>query len=396
MIALCLANISLSVREQVIRLLTIFALGSYVSIQSPYSVYTEDALPGLGGAVIAAMFVLYLYHNSASIRRNFDGVGVGIVEASYGLFKIQVQKDELLVQTSRLVLAAMYTHFMFMTFFRLMTDGDKRPGKVLEECFQFVKATLIATIGSVATGVFKTNIDQKEQLEIMVRERTKELRLKNMELRLINFAFKASETAIAITDASRTVIWTNHAFETMSKKTKGNADTFNSCVDQQLTDAILLDNPVDETKLRGAFDFSTPRQDEIEIKGDGEAKSQYRVEVTPFTDLDDYNENLCSNDADVNSKSSLTFEAMGGSGRRGSGSRRRGVFRAIEHQLFLISLYDITADRAREQAEQNARDESLLSKAMKESMVTLTVRKSVPWNLLNDILSIYVVKILTV
>eukprot|EP00531_Pseudo-nitzschia_arenysensis_P000763 CAMPEP_0116129738 /NCGR_PEP_ID=MMETSP0329-20121206/8077_1 /TAXON_ID=697910 /ORGANISM="Pseudo-nitzschia arenysensis, Strain B593" /LENGTH=952 /DNA_ID=CAMNT_0003624011 /DNA_START=74 /DNA_END=2932 /DNA_ORIENTATION=- len=376
-IALCIANISLSVREQAIRLLTIFAVGSYVSIQSPYSVYTEDALPGLGGAVIAAFFVLYLYQNSASIKKNFGGVGTGIVEVSYGLFNIQVQKDELLVQTSRLVLAAMYTHLVIGTFYGILitvskVDDDARKERVLGGFKEICKATVIASVSLVATGVFQTKIDQKEQLEIMVWERTKELRLKNIELRMINFAFKASETAIAITDASRTVIWTNHAFETMSKKTKGSVDTVKSCVDQQLTDVILLDNPVDETKLRGAFDFSTPRQDEIEIQGDGEAKSQYRVEVTPFSDLDDLNENPPSIDDSEISESSLAFEAMGERSRRGSGIRRRGSFRANEHQLFLVSLYDITAERAREQAEQNAREESLLSKAMKESMVTLT------------------------
>ena len=361
-IALCLSNVSLSVLEQVIRLLAIFVIGSYVSIQSPYSVYTEDALPGLGGAVLAAFFALYLYHNSGNIRKNFDGVGVRVVEASNGIFNIQVQKDELLVQTSRIVLAVIYTHFLFKTCHEILIDRTTSE-TVMDGFFKIVKATLIASIGSVATGVFKTNIDQKDQLEVMVRERIKEIRLKNIELRMINFAFKASETAIAITDASRTVIWTNQAFEALSKKTKDDTDHGESCVDQQLTDVILLDNPVNETKLRGAFDFSSPRHDEIEIRN-GTAKRQYRVEVTPFSDLDDFEDAI--NDDGRISESSLEFEEMVLSGRRGS-------CRANEHQLFLVSLYDITADRAREHAEQNAREEALLSKAMKESMVTLTV-----------------------
>ena len=367
-ISLCLANISLSVHEQVIRLVAIFAVGSYVSIQSPYSVYTEDALPGLGGAVLAAFFALYFYQNSAaSIRKSLDGAGN--VGTSTSMFNIHIQKDEFLVQSARMVLAAIYANFLFKTC-RAILGQKAAVEDILEGFIQITKATLIASIGSVATGVFKTNIDQKEQLEIMVTERTKEIHMKNIELRRINIAFEACETAIAITDASRTVIWTNLAFEALSKKTRGcgDNDVFLSSVDQQLTDVIVLDGKENETKLRGAFDFSSPRQDEIEIQGEGKnsaAKTKYRVKVTPFSDHDDFEE-LDIDDAGIQKKS-VAFEAT-------VGSVRKGNFQANNHKLFLVAFNDITADRAREHAEQNARDESLLSKAMKESMVTLTVR----------------------
>lgn len=305
------------------------------------------------------------------------------------------------------MLAGMYIHHVYRVckevFFSKATAE-----LIFDRFYELTKASIIATVGSVATGVFKTNIDQKEQLEIMVQERTKEIRLKNIELRRINIAFEACETAIAITDAERTVIWTNQAFEALSKKTKktqrcrseecgsdkpvdegpssfrsdsSDASSVVSCVDQQLADAIMLEGHANQTKMRGAFDFSSPRHDEIEIPGDGKGdystKSQFRLEVTPFTD--DLEEMLSFDDDDSLHEPALVIEASTCSGgRRGSGTSRRGSFtrrgsfQLNSHKLFLVAFHDITADRAREKAEQNAREESLLSKAMKDSMVTLT------------------------
>ena len=54
-----LANVSLGFREKIIRLVILFIVGSLVSIHSPYSVYTEDTLPILGGTVLLACFGLY-------------------------------------------------------------------------------------------------------------------------------------------------------------------------------------------------------------------------------------------------------------------------------------------------------------------------------------------------
>lgn len=371
----CFANVSLSVQEQVMRLTAIFVIGSYVSIRSPYSVYTEDALPYLGGSVMAAFLALYLIHNSANIRKTLDGSP--ITKTSRGLFNIQIQRDEFIVHLARAVLAAMYTHHAFAIINDLM-NYDATSEEIFALFFDLTKVSIIAAVGSVATGVFKTNIDQKEQLEVMVRERTTEIRFKNIQLNRINIAFDACKTAIAITDASRTVIWTNPAFESLAKRTQehcGSKDTatLESSIDQELTDAVVLDDPSNETKLRGAFDFSYPRQDEIEIL-DGDGKSQYRLEVTPFTD--DLEDVQFLEDERMQA-TAFAFEPATSGGRRGSGSGRRGSFTANSHKLFLVAFNDITADRAREEAEQNAREESLLSKAMKESMVTLTVRKAV-------------------
>jgi len=408
-ISLCLANISLSIREQLVRLTTIFVVGSYVSLKSPYSVYTEDTLPHLGGAVLAAILALYVFHNSVSISNHFDWSP--FKGSPIGYFKIMIQKDESFVQLARLILVAMCSHQMYMIG-RDVLVYNASAERILEGLAVLTKVSIIVSIGSVATGVFKTNKDQKEQLEIMVRERTKEIRLKNTELRRINIAFEACETAIAITDASRTVTWSNQAFEALSKKTRNtrrfrlgessdtpmdvdpntigsatsDATTVVSSINQQLTDVIVLDGNANETKLKGAFDFSSPRQDEIEIRGDGKEKhsikTQYRVEVTPFTDQDDlYN----SFDDDIEQEAAGVLEASSASAPT---AKRKASFRDIRihpskktktesftpniNKLFLVAFHDITADHAREQAEQNAQEEALLSNAMKESMVTLT------------------------
>jgi PAS domain-containing protein len=359
-------------------------------------VYTEDTLPHLGGAVLAAILALFVFHNSVGIANRFDGSCFKGSPTSYS--NILIQKDELFVRLARFMLVAIYIHQMYMIGRDVLVHNASAE-RILEGLAVLTKVSFMVTVGSVATGVFKTNIDQKEQLEIMVRQRTKEIRLKNTELRRINIAFEACETAIAITDASRTVTWTNPAFEALSKKTRNtrrfrlddSSDTFDtigsdtsdvatvvSSVNQQLTDVIVLDENANETKLRGAFDFSSPRQDEIEIRGNSKekhsTKTQYRVEVTPFTDLDD------SFDDDIVQEAAGVLEAS---------SKRKASFRDIRidpskrtkmksltpiHKLFLVAFHDITADHAREQAEQKAREEALLSKAMKESMVTLTVR----------------------
>lgn len=363
-ICLCLANLSLSAYEQTVRLLAIFAIGSYISITSPYSVYTEDALPGLGGAVLVAFVWLYIHNNSTSIRKNIE---VGFHQ---GIFDIRVQKDEFMVQSARLALVAIYSYTSFHSFFDAFGQNATAED-VVAGFWELFKASMIATVGSVATGVFKSNIDQKEELEIMVRERTKEIRMKNIELRRINIAFEACETAIAITDASRTVIWTNQAFESLSKKTRDDDDYGWSSLDQQLTDAILVNGKENETKLRGAFDFSSPRQDKIEVQGNGSegqysSNSQYRVEVTPFLDHYELDE-----EDEIESIESTAKEAD--SVPKGRGNGRRVSFQANNPQrLFLVAFNDITAECAREEAEKNAQQEALLSKAMKDSMVTLT------------------------
>lgn len=216
---LCLANISMSVREKVVRMIIMFSLVSYVSITSPYSVYMKDTLPLLVGYALAAFLGLYVFHISPSIGKNFGGSRRTGPPTGIFDIHIHIQKDEFVVHLARLMLAAIYVHHTYKICLDVIVYKASTE-HIFEGLFGLTKATILAGVGSVATGVFKSNIDQKEQLEVMVRERTKEIHLKNIELRRINIAFEACETAIAITDASRKLIWTNQAFEALAKKTR--------------------------------------------------------------------------------------------------------------------------------------------------------------------------------
>mmetsp|Transcript_1259 Transcript_1259/g.3206 ORF Transcript_1259/g.3206 Transcript_1259/m.3206 type:complete len:949 (+) Transcript_1259:203-3049(+) len=364
-LVLCLANITLSFKEKMIRLILIFVIGSYVSIQSPYSVYIEDTLPNLGGAIFAAMFLIHLFHNGIIMNDNTAACerseGEAIFRGSKSIWRLHIQREEFIVHSARLVLATIYANHAFRLFtnvFIYNTDD------IMDQTIALTEATIIAGVGSVATGVFKKNIDQKEELEVLVRERTKVIRSKTKELRRINVAFEACETAIAITDSSRIVIWTNPAFEELTKRTNkvdlpqvechhmsATGDNrilgkSGNSIGRQLTDVIILCDSLNQTKLRGAFDFLFPRQDEIKIMTDDRSKDKekcnYRVEVTPFADSDGLYDEVSERKKDNNNK------------------------------LFLVAFHDITAEHARKEAENVAREEALVSKAMKESMVTLT------------------------
>jgi len=355
-VLLSLANVSLTFREKIIRCIVLFVVGSYVSIQSPYSVYTEDALPHLGGSVLATILVLYVLENKIVTFPS-------------------VKKEEFIVQSARLMLVAIYVYHLCKAF-KIILVHEAGAEQLMEAVYLMIQTSFVAIVATAATGVFKIDADQKEQLKILVGETTK-------DLYRINIAFEACDTAIAITDASRTVIWTNPAFETLSKKTRDmrhhrftdsilntlTSDADVSSIGQQLTDAIALDSYANETKLRGAFDFSSPRQDEILIhggkKGKYSAASEYRVEVTPYADRDESGDTPSFNDESVEETMTIFEAATAGTGRRGS-------FPANSNTQFLVAFHDITSDRARERAEQLAREEALVSKAMKESMVTLT------------------------
>jgi len=294
-----LTNVSLSFHEKLLRLGFYFLLGSYVSIQSPHSVYVEDALPILGGTVVLAMFALYVYH-----------FGVGRQLAT--------------VQGSRLLLAALFVHHSFVD----LTSSYAAPHKHL---FSFLKALVLACLGVIATGTFREEIHQKEQLEILVKDRTKKIESQNKKLRMISMALKASETAIAITDRAGKIIWINPAFESMCQQTE------DLLIDLPLKDVIYkLDLKRKENRyiLFNTFeDPMNPSEDELLI-----GESIFQLQATSFQEGD---EDHPEDDGSPNDR-------------------------------FLMVFKDVTAVRARELAEKKAQDKAMMAKAMGDAMVTLT------------------------
>jgi PAS domain S-box-containing protein len=245
-----MANISLSFLEKVIRLVISFALASYVSIQSPHSVYFEDTFPILGATILGAIFVLYIYH-----------FGVNRTLAT--------------VQGARLILASLFVHHAAVT----LTSPDK---SAYENIASFVKAVLVVSVGIVATGTFQNEILQKESLEIQVRNRTQ-------NLHMVNMALQASETAIAITDKQGCIIWLNAAFERLAGESE-----------EKLRGLILkdviheLDSTRNENKslLIESYDDPSKRSErDLQI-----GESIYQLDATPFLSEGYSRDNIATND----------------------------------------------------------------------------------------------------
>lgn len=323
-----LANVSLDFQEKMLRLAAIFLVGSYVSIQNPYSVYVEDTLPILGGTILLSIFGLYVYHFSVTPRH----IGV---------------------RASRLVLAALFVYHTVMNLTSI--PSSDKVGFV--QISGLLKAVVIACVGGIATGNFQEEIEQKQQLEILVKERTKKLKLQNEELRMVSMALQASETAIAITDKPGNIIWINTAFEKMCHHKKKTSKE-ESLIGQLLKDVIYKLDPSQTGNryiLIDTFEDSMmkPSSENRNIRIEN---SIFQVETTPFAseNYDDMEE--------CNSKEEGSHD----------GTRKNGIPNCNKNNRFLMAFKDVTVERARERAERKAREEATVAKAMGESMVTLT------------------------
>jgi len=231
-----MANVSLSFYEKMSRLGFLFVLGSYVSMNSPFSIYVKDTLPILGGTILLAVFALYVYHFS-------------------------IAREYATVQAARLVLAAI---FSYHTILQMPEIGSS----AAEQLPHLIKSFFLASIGAIATGIFHREVIQKEQLEIVVRKRTQ-------KLHMVNMALQASETAIVITDESGCIIWINKAFESFCGETE------TSLVGMPVNDVIYnLDPSRKENKfalIESHEDLSMAREAELQIRD-----SIYAHESTPF------------------------------------------------------------------------------------------------------------------
>ncbi len=171
-----MANLSLRFEEKITRLLIFFLVGSFASIQNPYSVYIEDTLPLLGGATLMSICVLYIYH-------------FGVVSSS---------------QYARLILGVLMVRHAIIS----ATSSDYTMN---ENIMSIVGGAVLASVGIAAAGIFEDETLHMERLEKLVQKRTQ-------KLHMVNLALQASETAIAITDNSGCIIWVNAAFERLSGK----------------------------------------------------------------------------------------------------------------------------------------------------------------------------------
>ena len=314
-----LCNGELTFRNHIVRMIIMFTVASYVSIQSPFSVYTEDVLPLVGGPILMATLFL------AVTKLDFD--------LSYDRLK-DTNWNYVTVQASRWVLSAIYMYHVGSELLSMSFEGLGAT-----DIFRaLVKASVIAGMGVVATGSFQNEIDTNAKLEVMVRNRTKIIQEKNDKLHMVELALECSETAIVITDSNLRIIWLNAACEDISSpetegsttgKDEDRSQKRELLLGKNIVEALALETITDEKKLSQSFCMYR-KEDEVCIKG-----MIFHIEISPYEYF-----------------SSMTNTPMG---------------------RFLVVLKNVTAEKARDVAEKTAREEAMLAKAMGDSMVTLTV-----------------------
>jgi signal transduction histidine kinase/ActR/RegA family two-component response regulator len=190
------------------------------------------------------------------------------------------------------------------------------PGYATQGGYSILKAGFFASVGLVAAGAFHREIDMNEALEILVRERAKEISKQAERLHLVGLALEASETAIAITDPFQKVVWSNVALSKLTGMSESELHT------RKLSTVLHTED------IHLCFDDRNSTTAEIMV-----GQRNIAVEVSPFPDDQD---------------------------KHAGGSR------------FLVVLKDITEQRARERAEKTAERKADVAKAMSLSMETLT------------------------
>lgn len=261
---------------------------------------------------------------------------------SHGLMKKNAQQLEwLTVHGARAVLVAVFAHHLWTEISIITQNPDVH---VNAGTYQAIKACVLAVVGLAAVGTFSTNIDQNKMLQVLVEQRTREIRRQQDQLTTVGMALQASETAIAITDANHCVLWNNPALERIMG-TKG------PCPAQVPLAKILGLSDHDASKLsRG---YAGKREEDITI-GD----SIFNVEVSP----------CLSNSGD------MEYSWNGGADQPGESSREMNGKEQHQHRQkrFMVVLKDITKYRKLQQAEKAAERDALMAKAMGDAMEVLT------------------------
>ena len=193
-----------------------------------------------------------------------------------------------------------------------------------ENALSIVQAGFFAVVGLAASSAFRDEIKMNEKLEALVKERTEKILEQTDHLHMVEHAMQASETAIAITDSDQRIMWCNLALEKLSGV--NSAQLKNNCLLE-----TLLGPDTKTERLCEGFQTNTSAHEDIVIHD-----KQIHAVISRFPDA------------------------------------RRKEEGPNDNSWFLVVLNDTTEARARERAEQNAKDETAKSQAMQESMQTLS------------------------
>jgi signal transduction histidine kinase len=228
------------------------------------------------------------------------------------LYSCQPEPRIIRAHAASLILAGTFAAHTFSEIVTMINS----PGYATLGGYSILKAGFFASVGLVAAGAFRWEIDTNEALEILVRERAKEISKQAERLLLVGPALEASETAIAITDPFQKIVWSNVALSKLTGMSESELHTRG------------LSTVLHTEEHHLCFDDRNSTNAEIIV-----GRRNIAVEVSPFPD--DKDKHAC-------------------------GSR------------FLVVLKDITEQRARERAEKTAERKADVAKAMSQSMETLT------------------------
>lgn len=276
--------------------------------------------------------------------------------------------------TASIILAGSIAYHISYELFRMM----QQPGYAKEGGYSILKAGFFASIGLAAAGAFREQVDIKKTLEVLVKKRTREIVNQAGQLRMVELALQASETAIAIADSScregcsSSIIWSNPAFDNLNCEVEGRISK--ECLLHALQPAFQKAFKAAEEHSAASSNESTSSSDTnisasedavvSETKSDAAAcvdlkikvgDSTFLVDVSLFPASDDRINKLLGDDSGKKKNPSDDSSQESGASMR-----------------YLVALKDVTAQLAREQAEQVAQKEAMLKQAMRESMETLS------------------------
>lgn len=212
-----------------------------------------------------------------------------------------------------------------------ITKMYSRAGYARDGGFAILKAAFFAVVGLAAAGAFRNEIDLNETLERLVEHRTREVLKQAKQLQIVERALQSSETAMAITDPNRRLVWSNTALEKLTHKSAKELQN------------VLIDELLDTVMAKPSW-FSREGVTQNELKVNEE---HIQVEISPIANQPQ------------------KWEQKDGS-ELGHKSNPK------EQHRFLVVLKNITAQRARQRAEQAAVKEAMAAQAMQESMQTLS------------------------
>ena len=210
--------------------------------------------------------------------------------------------------------------------------------------------------------------------ETVVAERTRQVRQHEDTLHLVGLALQASETAIAIVDAQQSIVWLNPALERLCQRATGSGNNNNNN-NQNEQDASLLSNFIhrslddvlaleekDAQKLLNSFDPTTRHEVEISV---GEAI--INAEVSPFW----------GNHSGENNNNKHNHPSSDDSHDDGDPHNKETKLDA--QPRYVVALKDISEFRKLQRVEKLAEQEAMLTKAMSDSMETLTHELRTPY-----------------